>query len=240
MELSGFFLRGLGFVVGGAFFWMLYFDLKDYLNPEPRRLLFVAFALGCAAAFLSIGAYRVAEFLGLPVVPGGTVAGILFFCLVVVGPIEEGGKFLVARAFVYRWRDFDEPIDGMVYASAVAIGFASVENVLYLSHLGWVEQLARAAASPLTHSLFAAVWGFGVSKAFFSARSPASRWLWQAGTLVLAMALHGLYDFFIFAYNTGYISSLITLVLWILFIRRARCLVRTPGRKVAAAVTDSV
>jgi RsiW-degrading membrane proteinase PrsW (M82 family) len=224
--LSGIYLRGLGFVVGGAFFWILYFDLKDHLQPEPRRLLFLAYALGCTSALLSYGGYRVAEIVGLPVLPGRTLAQIVFFCMVLVGPIEEGGKFLVARLFVFRWRHFDEPIDGLVYAGAVAIGFASIENVLYLPHLTLVEQIARAVASPLTHSLFAAVWGWGVSRAFFTARTRRARFLWQAGTLAAAMALHGAYDFFLLAYNATLLAGALALALWLLMIGRARVLVR--------------
>jgi RsiW-degrading membrane proteinase PrsW (M82 family) len=224
-EFPGLYLRGLGFVAGGAFFWVLYFDLKDHLNPEPRRLLVLAYLLGCASAVLSYGAYRLADILGLPAYPGTTIAGILVFCMAPVGPIEEGGKFLVARLFVFRWRHFDEPIDGLVYAGSVAIGFATIENVLYLNHLTWVEQLARAVASPLTHSLFAAIWGFGVSRAFFVARTARSRFLWQAGALLASMAVHGLYDFFLLAYNATYVASLIALVLWLFLIRHARALV---------------
>jgi RsiW-degrading membrane proteinase PrsW (M82 family) len=225
-DLSTFYLRGLGFVVGGAIFWILYFDLKDHLNPEPRRLLLYAFLLGCAAAVAGYWAYGLAGWLGLPVVPGTTAMAILVFCVGVVGPIEEGMKFLAARGFVFRWEHFDEPIDGLVYAGAVAIGFASVENVLYMNHLTWWEQLARSAASPLTHSLFAALWGFAVSRAFFFARSRRARILWQAGGLAAAMVLHGLYDFFLFAYNAGYLASLLALILWLFLIQHGRRLVK--------------
>ncbi len=230
-ELSGFYLSGLGFVVGGAVFWIVYFDLKDHLNPEPRRMLVFAFLLGCAAAFVGWWIFRITDMLGLPQPPGTTIAETLVVCVAIGGPIEEGVKFLAARLFLFRSRHFDEPMDGLVYASVVAIGFASVENVLYLEGLTWVEALARAAASPLTHSLFAVIWGYGVSRAFFHARTRRSRFLWQAGTLVLSMIVHGLYNFFLFAYNTGYIASLIALILWLTLIRHAHTLIRAGSAK---------
>ena len=232
-ELSGFYLSGLGFVVGGAVFWIVYFDLKDHLHPEPRRMLVFAFLLGCASAFVGWWIFRLTEFMGWPQPPGTTVAEILVVCVAIGGPIEEGVKFLAARLFLFRSRHFDEPMDGLIYAAVVAIGFASVENVLYLEGLTWVEALARAAASPLTHSLFAVIWGFGVSRAFFHARTRWSRFLWQAGTLVLSMIVHGLYNFFLFAYNAAYIASLIALILWLGLIWYAHFLIRAEsGKKV--------
>jgi len=146
-ELSGFYLSGLGFVVGGAVFWIVYFDLKDHLNPEPRRMLVFAFLLGCASAFVGWWIFRLTDMLGWPQPPGTTIAQTFLVCVAIGGPIEEGVKFLAARLFLFRSRHFDEPMDGLIYAAVVAIGFASVENVLYLEGLTWGEALARAAAS---------------------------------------------------------------------------------------------
>lgn len=230
IESGAFWIRGLGFAAGGALFWLIYFDLKDRLQPEPRRLLVLAFALGGFSAVLGLGAYRLAAWIGLPDAPGSSAPEILIYCLALVGPIEEGVKFLVARGIIFRWRHFDEPIDGLIYASAVAIGFASLENVLYLPYLSWPEQLARALASPLTHSLFAALWGFGMSRARFSARTGLGRFLWQALPLLASMALHGLYDFFLLAFHATFVASGIALVLWLLLIRYARRAVRPIDR----------
>ena len=221
-----FYLRGLGFIASGALFWLIYFNIKDRYKPEPKRLLVLTFILGIGSAVLAIGAYLICEMLGCPVFPSQDLGGILIFCLLLVGPIEEGMKFLVARVFVFRWKHFDEPIDGMVYASIIAIGFASMENVLYLSYLSWPQQLIRTLTSPLTHSLFAIVWGFGTSKAYFSARTRTGRFLWQAIPLMASMLLHGLYDFFLLALNATYLASGIVLILWVFLISYARHLTK--------------
>ncbi len=225
-------LRALGLAVGGALFWLVYFNLKDHLRPEPRRLLLAAFALGNLSAVVALGGFRLAELLGAPAWPGAGEAAILVYCLGLVGPLEEGAKFLVARLTVYRSRDFDEPIDGIVYAATVAIGFATVENLLFATYLGAGEQVARSLASPLTHSLFAAVWGFGIARARFDARSAVGRLTWQGGTLVSAMALHGLYDFVLLAWGAAYLAGGIALVLWLALIAHARAVVRRPGHRV--------
>lgn len=207
-------LRGLGFVLGGALLWVLYFDLKDRLQPEPRRLLVAAFGLGMGAAAASALAYEVLWLLGVPVAPGGDRQAILAVCLLAIGPIEEGAKFAVLAGIVARWRAFDEPIDGIIYAAAVAIGFAALENLLYLPHLLWWEQAARAGVAPFIHSLFSAVYGYGLSRSRFGARTRAARWAWPAGTLLLAAVLHGLYDYAIFARHVLLTSSAVVVVLW--------------------------
>lgn len=221
------YLQGVGFIFGGVLFWLIYFDLKDRYQPEPRRLLIMAFVLGTFAAVLAIGLYTLAERVGLPAFPGLSTGNILYYCFLLVGPIEEGSKFFIARSFVFRWKHFDEPIDGMVYAACIAIGFASFENILYLPQLDWIQQLARVITSPLTHSLFAIVWGFGVSKAFFGERRRIGRILWQTGTLLLSMFLHGLYNFFLFAYGATLLASVVVLILWIFLIVYARRLIRS-------------
>lgn len=208
--------------MGGAIFWLVYFGFKDRLRPEPRRLLIAAFLLGGLSALLALGGFRLAEALGAPSWPDDDWPAILVYSLGLVGPIEEGAKFLVAALTVFRLRDFDEPIDGIVYAATVAIGFATLENLLYAPHLGAGEQAARALASPLTHSLFAAVWGFGVARARFAARNPGARRFWIGSTLLAAMVLHGLYDFSLLALNAAYVSGAIALALWIALIVHAR------------------
>ncbi len=215
-------LRGVGLVAGAALFWLAYFDLKDSLRKEPRRLLVLAFLLGAAAAAAALGGYRVAELAGVPDQPGRSWGAILLYTFGVVGPLEEGAKYLVAVAIVFRWREFDEPIDGLVYAAAIAIGFASVETLLYAPYLGPAETLARAVASPLTHSLFAVVWGLGIGRARFVARGRAERLAWHGGSLLAAMLLHGLYDALLLAWNATYTASGTILVLWLFLLWRAR------------------
>ncbi len=208
-------VRTVGFIAAGALLWMLYFDRKDSLKPEPRRLLLLAWVCGCGSAFLALALYWLAGRLGLPSWPGESRGEIALYCLALVGPVEEGAKFLAARFLVFRWRHFDERIDGMVYAGAVAIGFATVENLLYAQILPWPQQLARAITSPLTHTLFAAIWGFGTAHALLVSHTRTGRLLWQLIPLGLAMAIHGLYNFFLLAYDATLPASGVILLLWV-------------------------
>lgn len=206
---------GAAAIVGGALLWLIYFDTKDAVHKEPRHLLLAAFGLGSVAGALGLVGFVVAEKLGLPRGPGAGLADVLVYCLLVIGPVEEGAKFAVARASVFRWQAFDEEIDGLVYAAAIAIGFATFESFLYLPHHDGTRQLARAATAPLTHALFASVWGLGAARALLVQRSRASRWLWQAGSLALAMGLHGLYDALLFGWGATVLAAATILAIWL-------------------------
>ncbi len=219
-------LRALAFVVAGSLFWLQYFDLKDSLRPEPRRRLLQAFGLGMLAVGIAWAGYAAVAAAGFPSSPPPGAGDTILYCLLVVGPIEEGAKFIVARAVCFRWREFDERIDGLVYAAAVALGFAAVENMLFLRALPWQTGLVRALVSPLTHSLFAAVWGFGTSRALFAAKSRASRFLWQALPLAAAMVLHGAYDIAVLLDGAAPAAAAVVTMLWAFVIWNARRVVK--------------
>lgn len=217
--------RGFGLVAGAGLFWLQYFDLKDYLHPEPRRMLVLSYFLGAAAAGVGLALYRLFEFFGVPDDPGNTPTAILLYCFLVVALIEEGVKFATARLIVFRTIHFDEPIDGLVYSSAIAIGFASIESLIYTPLLSWPYQLARDVTAPLTHSLFSSIWGFGCAYAFFRSRTRVQKISWQIFSVFAAMAAHAVYDFFLLSQNATYVASLIALVLWAMLIGRARHIV---------------
>ena len=220
----------LGVIFASAAFWMQYVDLKDHRKPEPRHRLLTAFGLGILAWAMSVLGFMALDALDVPDVKFGEGPWTSVYCFLIVGPLEEGAKALLAYLVVFRWREFDEPIDGFVYAAAIALGFASGENFYNVPDFPWPEQLARTAALPLTHTLFSAIWGFGAGHARFCVPPGPRRKCWQLGTLALAMAVHGLYDFLIFRYQATFVTSGLALVLWGFVIWRAREAVKHPIR----------
>ena len=212
----------LGVILASAVFWMQYVQWKDRWQPEPRKRLFVAFLLGLVAWAMAVTCFIALEAMGVPDIKFGEASWNVVYCFLFVGPIEEGAKILLVCLVVMRWREFDEPMDGFVYAAAVSLGFASLENFYNVPALAWQEQLARTAALPLTHMLFSAIWGFGFGYARFCVAPGWRRWLWRIGSAALGMAAHGLYDFLIFAYQATFVTSGLALVLWLFLIWRAR------------------
>src|ERR1051325_9629866 len=158
----------LGVILARALFWMHYVQTKDRRQPEPPSRLLIAFLLGLAAWGMSVAGYIAVEALGAPDVRFGDGRWTAVYCFGFIGPFEEGTKVLLAYLIVFRWREFDEPLDGFVYAAAVLLGFAGVENFYNLPELAWPQQLARTAALPITHMLFSAIWGFGIGHARFN------------------------------------------------------------------------
>ena len=219
-------MMAIGLAAVGSVAWLVYFNLKDRLSPEPKRRIVQAFGLGMVSAGLAWGGYYVAALVGFPPSPPKEPVALIVYCLLVVVVVEEGAKFLVARLFCFRWKEFDERIDGLIYAAAVGLGFAAVENVLFLVALPPVHGVLRVIVSPLTHSLFAAVWGFGASRALLVPRSAASRFLWQAGSLALAMAAHGIYDVAVLIEDWMPMAACVVAVLWALVIWKSNRLLR--------------
>lgn len=215
-------LRTAGFVVAGTILWLQYWDVKDRRRPEPRLRLLLAFVVGMASAVLAMGIYALATFLGAPSDPGQGTASIALFCIGLVGPVEEGAKFALARAVVFRWKVFDERVDGFVYAAAVALGFAAVENLFYLPHMGLRDQVVRMLCAPLVHTLFAAAWGYGTAHALLEVRTAAGRWAWQIGTVALAAVLHGGYDLVLYAGASSLAVAAVVVVIWAAVIVAAR------------------
>ena len=227
-------LRAAGFAAAGSLFWLQYWDLKDRKRPEPRGHLVAAFALGCASALLAFGLYAAVAALGVRTQPGGDPAQTLFVCLAVVGPVEEVAKFALARMFVFRWRAFDERVDGIVYAAAIALGFAAVENLIWLPGMATRDAFVRALISPLVHTLFAAIWGLGTARAFLDARSRLGRFAWQAGSLALAALVHGAYDAILELGASSIVVALWVLVHWTAVILAARHAVLRDDAAIAA------
>ena len=170
-------------------------------------------------------------FIASPVIMGAVIAPV----------VEEYGKFWVVRRFIYRDVEFDEPMDGIVYAASAALGLASFENVLYVfaayaasPSLALGTVAIRAIFSVPGHALFSSVWGYALGRAKFTAaqRRPAI----IARGLALAMVLHGIFNFLLFSADTfAYATAIFILVLipglWILLERNIRSALRWQRRR---------
>jgi len=134
---------------------------------------------------------------------------------------EELAKFLMVWAYLYRNKNFSEPMDGIVYASAVALGFASIENGLYLFRINQQAQfllsntiLIRALLSVPAHALFSGIWGYALGMKKFDKKSP--RFIVLYG-LLLAMLLHALFNFLcLIQIYSSFGLLILTAIMWML------------------------
>ncbi|MFN8285250.1 MAG: PrsW family glutamic-type intramembrane protease [Chitinophagales bacterium] len=185
----------LGLAFAPSVYLMLIIYGKDKYEREPKRILFVAFLLGCIS-IIPAGIIELLlkkpldfEFLGL-----GNFAISAFFG---VALIEEVCKFLMLRLHAYRLKDFNEPFDGIVYSVFVSLGFATVENVLYVltsDGQGLSVAILRMFTAVPAHYAFGVIMGYYVGKAKFDP-SKKAQYLFMA--LFYAAFMHGAYDFFI-------------------------------------------
>ena len=179
-------------------FWAAYHYHKDRHLPEPPGNLVLTFALGMLAAGISAALYSGLGVIGLRFDAGHladtTPWGLLAYAVLAIGPIEEIAKLLPFVVVVLRFRDLDEPMDGIIYASFIGLGYAAVENWQYLEFLTTVEAIARGFASPVIHILFASIWGHWVARAHLAGRAILPSALISTA---VAAVLHGIYDFIV-------------------------------------------
>jgi len=182
----------------------LYIFYKDIYNREPRLNLIVSFALGCLAIIPAIIFERA---FGNTI--DGTLTGVAIFSYGVVGFSEEFSKFLGLRLYAYNKRSFDEPLDGIVYSVMVSMGFASLENLMYVLNFaqqgrGMEVGIQRMFLSVPAHASFAVVMGYFVGKAKFK---PGMGFLYMIAGLLGAIFFHGTFDFFLFIPSYSHIGK---------------------------------
>lgn len=199
--MNGYSVFALAF--GPGVFWLWYFYKKDKLEPEPKTLVLILFVLGMIAVIPALIAEMGIDYLLRSISPS--------LMMILAAPvIEEICKFWVVRRFVYNHVEFDEPMDGIVYAAAVALGFASLENLsyvgcMYLNMLDHPEVTARmvlsvgftrAVFSVPGHVLFSIMWGYALGASKFTG-DPRRAQLFVRRGLFLSMILHGIFNSFL-------------------------------------------
>jgi RsiW-degrading membrane proteinase PrsW (M82 family) len=199
-------------------FWAGYHYYKHRHLPEPPGNLALCFLLGIAAAWLSRGLYAGLEPFGwrldATVLGDTNPIGLFLYSLLVIGPVEELSKLLPFVLVAIRFSYFDDDMDGITYASFIALGYAAIENAHYLQFLTPMEAVARGFAGPLIHIAFASVWGYAIGHARLAGRPILVPALWS---FAVSAVLHGVYDFF--ALSTPRLSpmyaSVVIVVLWV-------------------------
>ena len=180
-------------IIAPTILWFCYFYYKDRLQPEPIKNTAVAYVMGFGVAYVCFNFYGLLPYIGLPedasILMENQDWRFLLYCLGPVGLVEEVFKFLPFALVILRFKSFDEKIDGIIYSSIIAIGFASFENVHYLAYMDGFAFYGRAIASPLTHTIFSSIWGYYLGVAYLEGKSIA-----KAGFigLTLSSLLHGI------------------------------------------------
>ncbi len=196
--------------------WVIFIYRTDRYEPEPTKQIIKAFIIGILCVFPAVLFESLFDI------------GSEFAMAVVVAPVvEETIKILMFMVFFYHAKDFDEPLDGIIYACSIALGFATIENIFYIfSALQYdkVFQVAsmRALLSIPGHFLFSALWGYAAGTVKFRLRKGVT----LGAGLITAILLHAGFNF------TATLSALGTIIFiiifsiyaWVLFSKRLRIL----------------
>jgi protease PrsW len=174
-------------------------------RPEPPSLVVTAFGLGVLCVVVALGVELTLKSI-IPVAHNPWLAADQTGLLIAAIP-EETLKISVIAAIALRVRAFDEPMDGVVYGAAVGLGFAALENLLYLmSHKDWGSvAVMRGLSSVPFHGSLGAIAGIYLARARFSGELGwPRRGRWHRPRLILMawlipVGLHAVFDAALFS-----------------------------------------
>lgn len=180
----------LSAVAPAAILLWLFFTSDEY--PEPPGVVFTTFILGVLTIplLLSLDGLIYDPLEALITSSNPYVVGTAKAFLLAAVP-EELAKFAVLVGYSIRQKDFDEPMDGIVYGVSVSLGFAVLENVMYVFGGGFQTALSRAVTAVPAHAMFGAIMGYYAGRAVFSKHLKKTLF---AKALLIPILLHGLYD----------------------------------------------
>ena len=196
---------------------------RDAANPEPPRMLAKAFLYGMISTAVTFVLLPITEAIGDIVVhninPLSAAFKQAFFSAALP---EEGAKLLMLWLLLKNNPYFDERFDGIVYAVCVGMGFAAVENVLYLfnNYESWISvSIARALFAVPGHFFDAVIMGYYYALYHFGTRRNLGT---KALILVAPVVAHGFYDGILFTQDIDEGVAVISLILFLIFFNKLK------------------
>lgn len=198
---------------------LIYIYIKDKYEKEPLSFLFENFILGAIVSIvvtLVLGYFIQRLF---PITNKESIIQQFIKAFFIVGFVEEFSKYIIVRYHAQKNAEFNEPFDGIVYALVVSMGFAALENIIYVYQYGFTTGLTRAFTAIPAHATFGILMGYFMGKAKFSKNNVKYNLL----GLLVATVFHGAYDFFLFLdFLPGIaIGAFISLLIGVLLSKKA-------------------
>lgn len=193
---------------------MLYIYLKDKHEREPISLLIVSFIYGMFSTVITLSiSFPIDLMIALR---KDDLVDQLYDAFLKVALVEEFSKFIFVRFVLYPNKNFNEPFDGIVYAVMVSMGFATLENLVYVFQYGIETGILRMFTAVPAHATFGVMMGYFLGKGKFIHKGTL---YYGLTALLAATVFHGAYDYFWFiAQVTGvwtgiWVCALISLVI---------------------------
>jgi RsiW-degrading membrane proteinase PrsW (M82 family) len=200
-------------VLGGimpALLWLWFWLHEDRKNPEPKRLIAYAFIAGVVVVPL--------------VLPFQKIVYTFFshstlILIILWAAIEEVFKFTAAYLIVLKRKEADEPIDIVIYVITTALGFVALENALFLfsPDANLLDLIItgnlRFIGASLLHVIASSTVGIAFAFCFFKGKNAKRKAIFSG--LVVATALHSLFNFFIMTDDGAY-TLIVFSILWLM------------------------
>lgn len=197
-----------------TFFLMVFIYYKDSYEKEPVGLLISLFALGMVSVIPALIIETLGELLFSSMFGDNTSVYNFFNVFFCVAIAEEGGKYIFTYLRTWNNKNFNYKFDGIVYAVLVSLGFATVENILYVMQGGLSVAIARGLLSVPSHAIDAVYMGYyyGLAKYYDSVGNTRSKNRCMVLSIVVPVILHGCYDYFLFE------GTVLHLVVFLIFV----------------------
>lgn len=193
-----------------------YICWRDRKSPEPIKQLLKAIALGVLAIPLALAIIYPLQWIGVIPEEYTTIFGAIYDAFMSAAIPEELSKLFLLWLFLRKNPYFDERMDGIVYAVCVSLGFAGLENVLYvLLDEDWASvAISRAIFAVPGHFCFGVLMGYFYSLARFS---PSKRSMYMTMAILAPILSHGLYDAILFVIEVTPAVSGILVIIFLIF-----------------------
>lgn len=195
-------------------FFAVWIYFKDRYEKEPPIKLIEYFSLGILVSILAI--FLELYFSRLNIFTG--IGGALYTSFFVAAFIEEGLKSVILIPVLLRDKNFNEKLDGIIYSIFLSLGFATIENIIYLMRerldLSFELGITRGLISIPSHIMFAITMGYYISKYKFS-KEDCEKNKYLVYAVIIPILLHGVFDFILMI---EYRWAIIVFITYIIFL----------------------
>jgi RsiW-degrading membrane proteinase PrsW (M82 family) len=203
-------MQVLALSLAPVFVILFYVYFRDKYEREPLKMLIPALIAGVV---ITVPVLFIGQFLEF-IKPALSTSGNAFYIsFLEAGFLEEGFKFLALYLLVWRHPDFNEKFDGIVYAVFISLGFAMIENIIYVAEGGFKIAMLRAFTAVPAHALFGIRMGFyfGIAHVYKELRTS-----YLIRALMIPAILHGIYNFMLLSELYLLLLAFIPYLVWML------------------------
>ena len=180
-----------------SMFLLAYIWRKDTIEKEPLSLLASLFFWGALTVVSAVVIGAIMEAVAEEIFERDTLTWLILDNFIMTALVEEGGKYFVLKRKTWKSPEFDYLFDAIVYAVVVSLGFATVENILYVVDSDLSTALLRAVLSVPGHAIDGVFMGcfYGLAKRYDLAGNRRKCRAYLRRALWVPVLIHGFYDF---------------------------------------------